>query len=152
MKVSDLMTREVVTCPENAMLGEAVRLMWDHRIGFLPVVSDGDGALVGVITDRDAALAAWLHDKPIREIPVRAVMSVQVGTCGAEAEIDEAELRMSELQVRRLPVIGDRGQVVGVISLDDVARQAAGKADAELEEEVALTLGAIAQPRANDAR
>ena len=147
MKVRDLMTRDVFTCSENATVGEAVKLMWDERIGFVPVVSLERGTVAGVITDRDAALAGWLHDRPLKEILVRAAMTTPPISCDVDAEVDEAELRMSEHQVRRLPVTTADGKLVGVISLDDIARRAAGTADEELEEEVALTLGAICQRR-----
>ena len=146
MKVRELMASSPITCRETATLGEAAQLMWEHDIGFLPVVDD-KGGLAGVITDRDGYMAAYFQGVPLSAIPVRAAMSTYVATVLPEAEVDEAELTMSDFQVHRLPVV-DAGKLVGVISLNDIARKAAGEANELLEEEVALTLGSIAQPRA----
>jgi CBS domain-containing protein len=147
MKVREVMVPEVISCSERTPLAEAVKLMWEHDIGFLPVLSAQSGALLGVITDRDACIAAYFQGKPLWDIPVGSAMSTRVATCAAEAEVDEAEQIMSEYQVHRLPVTDAAGKLVGVISLNDLAHRAVRDADAELEEEVALTLGTISQPR-----
>lgn len=147
MKVRDVMVPKVISCTDRASLGEAVKLMWEHDIGFVPVLSADTGALAGVITDRDACMAAWFQGKPLWDIPVVSAMSTRVATCRDEAEVDEAELTMSESQVHRLPVIDAAGTLCGVVSLNDLAQRAVKDADAELEEEVALTLGAVSHPR-----
>ena len=146
MKVREVMVSKVISCNDGASLGEAVQRMWEHDIGFVPVLA-GDGKLAGVITDRDACMAAWFQGKPLWDIPVASAMSTRVLTCRADAEVDEAELTMSESQVHRLPVVDGEGKLAGVISLNDLARRAVSDLDAELEEEVALTLGAISHPR-----
>ncbi len=147
MKVSDLMIRDVFTCSDRSMLGDAVKLMWEHDIGFVPVISAETGALVGIITDRDACIAAYFQGKPLFEIPTQSAMSTRIISVRPDVEVDEAEEQMSEAQVHRLPVIDASGKLVGVISLNDLARRAAGTADEEFEGEVALTLGAICQRR-----
>ncbi len=145
MKVRDLMNTEVITCRDTASLGEAAKLMWENDIGFLPVLGE-NGALVGVITDRDGFVAAYFQGHPIWEIPVRTAMSARVASIKPGAEVDEAEQIMAEFQVHRLPVVED-GKLVGIVSLNDLARRAAGDFNELFEEEVALTLGAIAHPR-----
>jgi CBS domain-containing protein len=147
MKVREVMVSKVITCKDTALLGDAAKLMWEHDIGFIPVVSEDGGAVVGVITDRDGFLAAYFQGKPLWDIPVKSAMSTRIASCGPDAEVDEAEQIMSEFQVHRLPVI-ENGKLVGVISIKDLARRAAGDVNELLEEEVALTLGAICQPRA----
>jgi CBS domain-containing protein len=147
MKVREVMARDVVTSSDKAVLADAVKLMWEHDIGFLPVVAAETGALVGVITDRDACISAWFQGKPLWDIPVAAAMSPRVATCREDAEVDEAEQIMSEFQVHRLPVTDAGGKLVGVVSLNDLAHRAVKDADEVLEEEVALTLGTISQPR-----
>ena len=152
MKVSELMTPEVFTCTDRSMLAEAVKLMWEHDIGLVPVVSADKGELVGVVTDRDACVCAFFQGKPLWEIPVASAVSTRTVTCRPDVEVDEAEEIMSEFQVHRLPVVDAAGKLVGVISLNDLARRAAGEADEEFEEEVALTLGAISHPRDSTAQ
>ncbi len=151
MKVSDLMITTVVTCKDNDVLGEAARLMWEHDIGFVPVISAETGKLCGVVTDRDGFIAAYFQGKPLWDIPVRSVMSTRLATCRPDAEIEDAERLMREFQVHRLPIIDAGGQLAGVVSLNDFARQALSDADEELEEKVAATLGAISHPRATPA-
>jgi CBS domain-containing protein len=147
MKVSELMVKDVITCGENALLGEIAKLMWEHDIGFIPVISSDNGALAGVITDRDGFLAAYFQGKPLWQIPVRSAMSTRIATCPAEADVEDAERLMREFQVHRLPVVTKEGKLVGVVSLNDLARKAAHDENEKLEEEVAVTLGAICQPR-----
>lgn len=151
MKVSDLMVSPVLTCKDSDPLGEAARLMWEHDIGFVPVLSAADGKLAGVITDRDGFIAAYFQGKPLWEIPVRSAMSARIATCPPDAGIEEAERLMREYQVHRLPVTGEDGTLLGVVSINDFARQALSDADEEQEEKVAATLGAISQPRIPDA-
>lgn len=147
MKVREVMAHEVFTCSDRSVLADAVKLMWEHDIGFLPVVAAEGGALVGVVTDRDACISAWFQGKPLWDIPVSAAMSTRIASCREDAEVDEAEQIMSEFQVHRLPVMNATGRLVGVVSLNDLAHRAVETADELLEEEVALTLGTISQPR-----
>ncbi len=146
MRVADMMNRAVVTCSDRATLAEAARLMWDCDIGFLPVVS-AQGALVGVITDRDALMAAWFRDERPSQIEVGSVMSTGIITCKPEEDLFAAEQLMRKFQVHRLPVVKADGALTGVLSLNDLARRGARDSDAWLEENVGSTLGAIAEPR-----
>ena len=110
----------------------------------MPVLS---GRLCGVVTDRDAAIAAYFAGNPLSQIRVRQAMSARVVTVRPEAIVDEAEELMIEHQVHRLPVVTPEGKLAGVISLSDIAQRAVSDEDAELEEEVALTLGAVSRQR-----
>ena len=152
MKVSELMVKDVITCGDTALLGEIAKLMWEHDIGFIPVISSENGAFAGVITDRDGFLAAYFQGKELWHIPVRSAMSTQIATCPPEADVEEAEQLMRNFQVHRLPVVTKGGKLVGVVTLNDFARKAAHDDNEELEEHVALTLGAICQPRTPEAR
>jgi len=80
MKVSEMMVTDVVTCKDAAWLGEVARLMWEHDLGFIPVVSSESDILAGVITDRDGFLAAYFQGGPLWEIPVRNAMSTRIST------------------------------------------------------------------------
>ena len=150
MKVSQLMETAILTCKDTAALGEVAKLMWEHDIGFVPVVSSESGSLVGVITDRDGFIAAYFQGKPLWDIPVRSAMSTRISTCPPEADVEHAERLMKEFQVHRLPIVARDGKLVGVVSINDFARRAARDADEEREEEIAVTLGAICQPRTAD--
>ena len=147
MKVSDLMAKTVVAVKDTATLGEVARLMWEHDIGFVPVITADSGILAGVITDRDGFIAAYFQGKPIWEIPVCAAMSTRIHSVGPDVEVEEAERVMREFQVHRLPVVDSGNRLVGVLSINDLARSAAWSGDERQEEELAVTIGAICQPR-----
>jgi len=146
MKVQELMSRQVRTCPIDASLAAAAQVMWDHDVGALPVVGP-DGRIAGIITDRDICMAAFLSGAPLASIPVRRHMSRDVFTARPGQSLDSAEELMGAKQVRRLPVIGDAGEVMGMITMVDLARGAGTARKAVDAGEVAATLSRIAQPR-----
>lgn len=147
MKVRELMEKDVITCGDTASLGEIAKLMWEHDIGFVPVISAANGAFAGVITDRDGFLTAYFQGKEPWNIPARSAMSTRIATCPPEADIEEAERVMREFQVHRLPVVTKEGRLVGVVTINDLARKAQQDGNDKLETQVAVTLGAICRPR-----
>jgi len=138
-KVVDLMTHPVWTCRPHDSLAEAVRLMHDHELGSVLVLDD-TGAVAGIVTDRDVCLAAYRNGVPLRAIPVWTAMSRSIHACRLESSLAEAETMMKEHHVRRLPVIDDRGRLVGILSLDDLAR-ASGHGDGHSLEVDAADVG-----------
>jgi CBS domain-containing protein len=94
--------------------------MWEHNCGCLPVV-DAAGKTVSVITDRDICMAAYTQGRPLCEIPVRSAMSRALHACAPTDSVAAAEKLMAEKQVRRLPVIDREDQLVGILSLHDIA-------------------------------
>ena len=145
IKVEDAMTKAVWSCREDESLACAARLMWDHDIGAVPVLG-GDGELVGIVTDRDLCMAAYFGGERMSSIPLGRVMSKVVFTVEPGQSVELAEDLMREKQVRRLPVV-DGGQVVGMITLGDLAR--AAKVRRQITgNEVSATFAAIVEPRA----
>jgi CBS domain-containing protein len=145
MKVSSLIQRNVISCTTQDDMQRAAQLMWDHDIGCLPVI-DPQGHVVGMITDRDIAMAAYTQGVSLRGMPVTLAMAKHTFSCTANDEVDAVERTMSKRQIRRMPVIDDRGHPIGIISLNDIARAAAaGKVPAA---EVTSTLAAVSAPRA----
>ena len=140
MKVKDIMTAEPRTCTSQTTVAAAAREMWDGDCGILPVV-DG-GQLVGVVTDRDMYIALATRDRRPSELQVGDVACKVVVTATPEEDVHAALERMKRALVRRLPVLGFNGSVVGVISIDDVLR-AAGPRKPIRSDEVVSTLQAI---------
>lgn len=124
MKVRELMTAEVRSCPEYSTLNTAAQMMWDHDIGCLPVV-DRENRVIGILTDRDICMSAYMQGVGLTGAQVTSAMSKQVFSCRPEDEIAIAEKLMREKQLHRLPVIDAQGQLVGVLSVNDIAREAA---------------------------
>lgn len=144
MKISSLIQRSVTSCTVHDHLDRVAQLMWDHDIGCLPVI-DTQGHIVGMVTDRDACMAAYTQDAPLRAIPVVNAMAKQVFSCKEDDEVGAVERTMSQHQIHRMPVIDDQGHPIGIVSLNDIARAAsAGKLPAN---EVASTLAAVSTPR-----
>jgi CBS-domain-containing membrane protein len=144
MQAADLTQREILTCSERDCLDHVAGMMWKYDIGCLPVVND-HGQLIGMITDRDVAMAAYHQGAPLRSITVSSVMTREVVTCREHDAVLDVELAMRQRQVRRVPVVDDQGKLIGMITINDIAR-AAHEGKLPLVE-VASTLSAISRPR-----
>lgn len=144
MKVRDVMIDDAATCGPSDALSRAAQLMWDHDCGFVPVVDAG--RLVGVVTDRDTCMAAYTKGAPLARIRVADVMTPEPKTASPDDDLEEVQRRMAEFQVRRLPVL-EAGRLVGVVSLNDVARAAVGRRQAPTALSVGRTLAAICRHR-----
>lgn len=144
MRVEKIMTKQVSSCSPESTLAEAARLMWEHDCGCLPVCA-GNGAtrVAGVITDRDICMSALFKGLPLHELRVSDAMSRQLESCRPGDPIADAEKVMRQARIRRLPVVDEQGSLLGIITLADLAREAAR---AGMEKEVGDTLAAICEP------
>ncbi len=120
MKVSDVMTRDVQTIRPDQTAQEAANFMLSSDAGSIPV-TEGE-RLIGMITDRDIAVRGVAKgsgpDTPVRDLMTNDVVSVRMDEdCSAVAS------RMSEAQVRRLPVVDQQERLCGIVSLGDLARE-----------------------------
>lgn len=126
MQIADIMTRDVDACRPEDTLDRAVEIMLANDCGCVPVVaSDGSGRVEGLVTDRDTAIAAHKRRRPLHDLYVQDAMTAPAVACGLEDPVEEAEQRMRELQIRRLPVVDGRGHLAGMLALADLAREAA---------------------------
>ena len=123
MRVRDVMTTTIWSCPENASLASVANTMFDHNCGFVPIVS-GSGQVVGVLTDRDICMALVRQDARPSEVGAAALAHGHVVTCHSGDEIDVALQIMENSKVRRLPVVDETGKLKGIVSLTDVLRHA----------------------------
>ncbi len=148
MYVEELMTSCIWACTPDTTLDQAVRLMEEHDCGWLPVVPGrGRHSVVGVITDRDICLAAHHHGTSLKNVLVREVMSVDVVTCSLKDEVSTAWSLLRRSKVRRLPVIDEEGQLVGLVTLAQLARFAGERAPLGASTmQVAKTLASISRP------
>jgi CBS domain-containing protein len=136
MKVRELMTNKPTTVEPDTTLGEVATLMKQEDCGSIPVVQGG--RLVGIVTDRDIVIrgiAAGVDPKTQR---VSKVMSSDPVTVGPDEDIADAEKKMADRQIRRLPVV-EGGKLVGIIVTAQIAR--AGN-----ERKVGETLKEISEP------
>ncbi len=151
MNVQQLMATKVKTCSLADTLNRAAELMWDGDCGCVPVV-DGESHVMGILTDRDICMAAYTQGKALWELPVELAMNKKVWAIRPEETISAAEKLLAEKKVHRLPVVDQAGHLVGILSLSDIARQAAcdrgAKRKTITDTEVGETVAAICEPRA----
>jgi CBS domain-containing protein len=145
MNIAQMMTSNVKTCRQTDMLDRAVKLMWDHDIGVVPVVDDFD-QVIGMVTDRDASIAAYMQCQSLHCVPVSVAMSKHVVTCRPDdTDVSVAKL-MAKNKIHRVPVVDDAQHPIGIVSLSDLAL-AMAKGREVSATEVAGTLAAISEHR-----
>ena len=119
MLVAHLMTRNVEVISQDASLKEAAEKMRELDIGVLPVL-DGD-QLVGIVTDRDITVRATAEGRDPSGTRVREAMTSQVAYCFDSEETQDAVEIMKQEQVRRLVVLDHDQNIVGIVSIADLA-------------------------------
>lgn len=121
MTCEELMTPRPTCCQVDHTLEEAAEMMKRDNVGAIPVVDLDDLTLIGVLTDRDIAVKAVAEGLDPRHVAVSSVMTPDPVCCEVDEPIENALDRMSEFQVRRLPVVNRRREVLGIISQADIA-------------------------------
>jgi CBS domain-containing protein len=146
MNVEEIMTTDVVACRPADSLRRAAQIMCEAGVACTPVVERGGCHLVGMLTDRDICTEAVARWRSIDEIEVESIMRRKVRWCWPDDSVESAEAIMRAYGVRRLPVIDPAGDLVGLVSLSDIARQALVRpaVPASTAEEVVETLAAVA--------
>ena len=119
MRVRDIMTKNPFFIPEETSVEDAARMMKEHKVGLIPI---GDKEKIsGVITDRDITIRVTAEYKDPKHTPVREVMSSTRAYCYEDQDIEDACFMMQDKHVRRLLVYNRMRDLVGILSLDDVA-------------------------------
>ena len=123
LRAGDVMTRNVVTVREHDTIQHAARLMGEYDCGALPVV-DSTRKIIGMITDRDIAVRIAGRGVDPRRARVDECMTDESFTCHAQDSLKNCLHQMARHQIRRLPIVNDRNEIVGIISQADLARHA----------------------------
>ena len=119
MKVKDCMCGEVCCVKPETKINEVAKLMEKNHIGCVPVCND-QNCIVGVITDRDITLRCTACDKDAKTTIASDIMTCNVCTCNENDNISDAERKMADNQIRRIPVV-DNNKVIGILTLGDLA-------------------------------
>ncbi|MCB9890934.1 MAG: CBS domain-containing protein [Planctomycetes bacterium] len=144
MKVHELMTPSPMTCRPTDSLHDVAQRLWNEDCGSLPVV-DGRNRLVGMITDRDVAMAGYFRNRTLGEILVADTMSQKITSCAENDDVSAALDHMRHVRVHRLPVCDEDGTLRGIVAFSDVLRGVAR--DRQLTTKAVETLGVILEPR-----
>ena len=131
MKVGEIMTKKPVCCWPSSSTLSAALLMQETDIGVLPVIKDRfPPILVGVLTDRDLCLHVVAADRDPSSTWVDGCMTQDPICCSEQDEVSLALDLMKTHQIRRVPVVNDKHEVVGMLSFSDLVRKAGIEANA----------------------
>ena len=119
MQVKDAMHIGVESATPATSVSEVAKIMVEHDIGAVPIIDKG--GLCGILTDRDIACRALSNGKTPSGIAAKDIMSEKPVYCRETEDIGDAVHLMEDNQVRRLPVVNDVGELVGILSLGDIA-------------------------------
>lgn len=136
MKVHEVMHRNVQIASPAQTIREAAAMMAEIDSGILPVGEQD--RLVGIITDRDIAIRAVAQGLT-PNTAIREIMSPEVKYCFEDNDVDEVAQNMSDIQVRRLPVVNRGRRLVGIVSLCDMSKTTS-------PETVGATIAGISRP------
>ena len=125
MKAQDIMSKHPTCVTPDTTLADAARLMKNENIGVVPVVeSESSRRLVGVLTDREIAVRAVAEGRDGATTSVGHIMTSNVRTSTASDSVNDVMDLMGREQVRRVPVVDERGALVGIISQADIVLEA----------------------------
>ncbi len=142
MRVRDIMTPDPACCTPDSTAQEAALLMKEHDCGAIPVVEQRESRrLVGIVTDRDLAIRGLAAGRG-PETPVRELVTEAPVSCNPDDEVEIVREVMVARLVRRVPVVDENGNVVGIVAQADIAREEGAASD----QEVGRIVEAISNP------
>jgi len=145
MKARDLMTPDPAQVTPSDSLQRVSQLMAEHDCGCIPVVAAADQrSLLGVVTDRDIAIRAVAEGRPVTT-PIGEIMTANPDCVNPNDDIEQVEKLMADRQIRRVVVVDDTGECVGIIAQADLAR-ASKRSSEPTPKEMVDVLEKISQP------
>ena len=133
MTAREIMTPGAECAQTTDTVSDAARKMKRLGVGALPICGE-DNRLHGMITDRDITVRSVAVGQNLGSTKVTDVMSTDVRTCTTDQSVEDVLNQMADVQVRRIPVLDDSGQIVGIVSLGDVATKHSADVDRTLDE------------------
>jgi len=144
MRVAQILTNkggDIFAITPEATVADLVRTLADRRVGALLVrSSDGDGALAGIVSERDIVRALGSRETVMND-PIASIMTTDVVTVSQDADVSDLMRLMTERRIRHVPVVDEDDSIVGVVSIGDVVKN---RMD-ELETERAALMDYITQ-------
>mgnify|MGYP001572668793 FL=1 len=141
MKISEIMTKEVISLSVDDTVERAAQIMKEYNIGSVPVNTQGRG-IVGIITDRDIILRCVAEGKDIKMQKIREIMTSNPVVGDENINVNDAARIMGERQIRRLPITS-HNELIGIVTLGDLA------VEPNLKQETTEVLGEISVPCAH---
>ncbi len=120
MNINEIMSLNVKTCEAQSSLDDVARLMWEHDCGAIPVVDD-ENKPIGIVTDRDIAMAAMLKHKPLWSMtPEEFIYGQKLSCCQQNDSLQDCLNKMKSNGVRRIMVTNADGTLAGIVSIGDI--------------------------------
>jgi CBS domain-containing protein len=142
-KCFEVMTEDPTCCLPTDTVSKVGALMKSENVGSIPVIeSEQTKKLIGIVTDRDLALQIVAAGRDAKSTKVADVMTNRIVTCRADDDVQKALDAMAEFQLRRIPVVDEKNQIVGIIAQADVATRV------DQPQETAEVVKEISQPTA----
>ena len=143
MKARDAMTPNPVCCLATDSAQTVAGLIRKHNVGSIPVVTDHESRrLIGIITDRDLCCSVVANGVNAGSTPIEKFISRSPASCREDENLDRCERLMQERQVRRVPIVDENGQVIGIVSQADLALK-------DKPENVAKTVTEVSKPQSS---
>ncbi|SFN29906.1 CBS domain-containing protein [Nitrosospira briensis] len=122
MPIGEICNRDTVIVKRDNTVLEAAQLMRQHHVGDVVVVEERDGARipVGIVTDRDLVVEIMATELDPGVITVGDIMEQELATVKESVGVFEAIQYMRSKTVRRLPIVNEKSELVGILSLDDL--------------------------------
>lgn len=122
MPIGEFCSRAVVVADRNATVMEAARLMREHHVGNIVVMDEAKGTKfpVGIVTDRDIVVEIVVNRLDPETVLLGEIMAEDLATVRERDGVFETIQLMRSKGVRRIPVIDDKGALVGIIAVDDL--------------------------------
>ena len=123
MKISDVLRSkgtDVVTVAPDDSVTDLLTLLAEHKIGAV-VVSSGEGAIDGIVSERDVVRHLRTEGAALLDEPVSAIMTAEVHTCSKSDDIRDLAASMTERRIRHIPVVED-GRLVAIVSIGDIVK------------------------------
>jgi CBS domain-containing protein len=137
MTAKDLMTPDPACCTRDTPVSDVARLMVQRDCGQIPIVeSNTRKRVIGVVTDRDIVCRAIAEDRNPLDLKVEAVMTSPAVTVADTSGAEDVQSVMEKHQIRRVPVVNQNGELAGIVSQADIARQRSSREAGELVRDV----------------
>ena len=119
MDVKDIMTKKVITVDANSTVRNACKLMDKHDVGCLLVTEDGSSA-VGIVTERDIIRKVVKSGKDPEIMTIKRIMTTPLVVISPEASVETAVDTMIKNKIKKLPVVSDENDLVGIVTATDI--------------------------------
>ncbi|MGH7905295.1 MAG: CBS domain-containing protein [Candidatus Binataceae bacterium] len=149
MHVREIMTTAVECCTPKDTSQAAAEIMKNADTGVVPIISgENDPRVVGIVTDRDLCLGVIASGRDPRQVHIQDCMTNKVVSCHSEDDVKQAAHTMAENQIRRLPVIDGKGEIIGIVSLGDIAESDSQLNDSKTLRDISQPTSQASKPRA----